>query len=91
MLKNRKLSRSISDASWNEFRRQLEYKLKWIGSIIVFADRFYPSSKTCSECGKVRKELKLSERAFKCDCGFEIDLGGIRNEIEVKTGQKVLD
>ncbi|MCK5616243.1 transposase [Candidatus Pacearchaeota archaeon] len=73
MVKNRKLSRSISDASWNEFRRQLEYKLKWIGSKLVFADRFYPSSKTCSKCGKVKSELKLSERIFKCDCGFEID------------------
>ena len=52
---------------------QLEYKLKWIGSSLLFADRWFPSSKKCSHCGEVKKELKLSERIFRCGCGFEED------------------
>ncbi len=74
MVKNKKLARSISDCSWGEIRRQLEYKAKIYGTEILIADRFFPSSKICSNCGCIRKELKLSERNFKCpDCGFELD------------------
>ena len=74
MVKNRHLSRHIADAGFYELRRQLEYKAKLYGCEIVLADRFYPSSKTCSNCGAVTEELKLSERVFRCDsCGFEID------------------
>ena len=74
MMKNRHLARHIADASFYELRRQLEYKSKLYGCEIVLADRFYPSSKTCSNCGAVTEELKLSERVFRCDsCGFEID------------------
>ena len=74
MLKNHKLARSISDVSWSEFGRQLEYKANWYGRIIVKVPKFYPSSKTCSGCGNVKKELLLSERTYHCECcGLEID------------------
>src|SRR5690625_6062301 len=51
MVRNRKLSKSIADVSWNEFIRQLEYKSKWKGRTLVKVDRFYPSSQICSSCG----------------------------------------
>ena len=74
MVKNRHLSRAISDAGWGEFRRMLEYKGEWYGCRIVVAPRFYPSSKTCSGCGAVKAELALSERVFTCEaCGLVID------------------
>jgi putative transposase len=74
MVRNRSLARAISDAGWGEFRRMLEYKAAWYGCRIVVADRFYPSSKTCSGCGSVKGELALSERVFTCEaCGFVID------------------
>ena len=74
MLKNRRLSGAIQDGGFHEFRRQLEYKTEWYGSKLVVIDRFYPSSKTCSSCSKVKKELKLSERTYKCEgCGLAID------------------
>lgn len=73
MLKNRKLSRSISDLGLYELQRQLEYKCSWNGIDFVLADRFFPSSKTCSQCGKVKDELSLSERTYTCECGLEID------------------
>lgn len=74
MTKNRHLSKSIFDCAWAELRRQLEYKLKWIGSELILADTFYPSSKTCSSCGNVKKELSLSERTYYCDeCGLVED------------------
>lgn len=70
MLKNRRLSRAISDANLSELHRQLRYKAEWHGSSIIEADRFYPSSKTCSECGHVLPALSLSERTFRCpECG----------------------
>ncbi len=74
MLKNRKLARSISDCGFYEFRRQLEYKGLRYGCTIVIADRWFPSSKTCSCCGWYNKDLTLKDRTFKCkDCGVEID------------------
>jgi putative transposase len=74
MLKNKRLSSAISDGGFYEFRRQLEYKCAWYGSNLVVIDRFFASSKTCSCCGKVKKDLKLSERIFNCDgCGLSID------------------
>jgi len=82
MLKNRHLSKAIADASFAELRRQLEYKSHWYGVGLVVADRFYPSSKTCSECGSVKPLLKLSERTFVCEkCGTIIDrdLNAARN------------
>ena len=73
MLKNRHLSKAIKDQGFYEFRRILEYKCKLKGIELVIADRFYPSSKTCSKCGNINKNLKLSDRIYKCKCGLSID------------------
>ncbi|MFN8757322.1 MAG: RNA-guided endonuclease InsQ/TnpB family protein, partial [Tagaea sp.] len=74
MVKNRRLARSIMDASFFELRRQLEYKARMHGATIVVADRFFASSKTCSCCGSVKAELDLSQRVYSCeDCGYEAD------------------
>lgn len=74
MLRNHKLAESIQELNFGEFRRMLEYKAKWYGRHLVFVDRFYPSSKTCNECGYVNKTLKLSDRVWTCpDCGKIIE------------------
>lgn len=74
MVKNRKLSQSINDASFGEISRQLAYKSLWNGVELVKADRFFASSKTCSNCSHKKEALKLSERIFKCEsCKTEID------------------
>ena len=73
MLKNRHLSNSVRQAKFREIRRQLEYKCGWNNIEFVLADRFYPSSKTCSSCGLIKQDLRLSDRVFKCECGLEID------------------
>jgi putative transposase len=68
------LSRSVADASFGELRRMLEYKCRWYGAELVVADRFFPSSKTCSRCRTVRAGLQLGERVFRCEaCGLRID------------------
>jgi putative transposase len=74
MAANRRLARSVMDAGFYELRRQLNYKSRLYGSRIVVADRWYPSSKTCSCCGVVKETLDLRKRTFTCDdCGFEAD------------------
>jgi len=74
MVRNRRLSRAISDLGWSEFLRQLKYKTAWSGSTLVEAGRFFPSSKTCSGCGARKVDLALSERAYRCgSCGLVID------------------
>jgi putative transposase len=74
MARNRSLALSISDAGFGEFRRQLTYKSEWYGSTLLIADRFYPSSKTCSGCAVIKDTLSLSERVFDCDaCGLSLD------------------
>lgn len=73
MINNKYLSDAIRKQSFYEFRRQLEYKCKFRGIELVVADRFYPSSKTCSQCGEIKKDLKLSDRVYKCSCGLVID------------------
>jgi len=74
MLKNRKLARHLCDPSFGEIRRQLRYKMCWSGGRLVVADRWFPSSKTCSACGAVKPKLSLSTRVFRCEhCGLVID------------------
>ena len=74
MVKNHKLAKSISDASFSEFYSVLSYKAAWHGKEVIKIGRFYPSSKTCSCCGWKNDELTLSDRIFKCkSCNLEID------------------
>lgn len=69
MIKNHCLAQAIIDVSWGEFVRQLEYKAEWYGKNIIRIGRFDPSSKTCSNCGTINKELTLQDREWTCGCG----------------------
>ncbi|MFE1594743.1 RNA-guided endonuclease InsQ/TnpB family protein [Nocardia sp. NPDC058705] len=69
MVRNHSLARAISDASWSRFRSMLEYKADWYGRTVVAIDRFYPSSKTCSACGRIAGSLPLHVREWTCVCG----------------------
>lgn len=74
MIANHKLASAISDLGFYEFRRMLEYKSKFFSTEVVLVDRWFPSSKTCSNCGCKKESLKLKDRVFDClDCGFTID------------------
>ena len=74
MLQNRRLARAIADAGLGEIHRQLRYKTEWRGGTVHRAERLYPSSKTCSDCGTVKTKLGLGERTYRCDvCGRQID------------------
>ena len=73
MIKNKHLSKSIQQQGFYEFRRQIEYKSAWNNISVIIADRFFPSSKLCSCCGEIKKDLKLSDRIYRCDCGNVID------------------
>jgi putative transposase len=74
MLDNRRLARQVADASFGEIRRQLNYKTKWNGGELVVADRWFPSSKTCSACQTVKPKLSLAQRTFTCKhCGLVLD------------------
>lgn len=73
MMKNRHLSKAIAKQCLYEFKRQIQYKCQKYGIAFVEADKWYPSSKTCSCCGTIKKDLKLSDRVFKCQCGFTLD------------------
>lgn len=74
MMRNRHLSKAIQEQCLYDFIRQMRYKCEWYGIEFIQADRFYPSSKTCSHCGNVRQNLKLSDRIYECEaCGLVID------------------
>lgn len=73
MMKNRHLSKAVRQQRLYEFRRQIEYKSAWNHIPVIIADRFFPSSKLCSCCGMIKKDLKLSDRIYKCECGNIID------------------
>ena len=74
MVKNHHLAKAVSDASFFELRRMLEYKTAKTGAKLHVIDRWYPSSKTCSNCGSVKAKLSLTERVYKCEhCGLVID------------------
>ncbi|GAA0512793.1 putative transposase [Saccharopolyspora erythraea NRRL 2338] len=82
MVTNGKLARAISDAAWSEFRSMLEYKTAWYGRELVVIDRWFPSSKTCSECGKVAESLPLHVREWTCrgcDVGHDRDINAAKN------------
>ncbi len=73
MLANRRLARAIADQGFGAARRMLAYKTSWHGGRLILADRWYPSSKTCSGCGTVKAKLSLSERTYRCDhCGLTL-------------------
>lgn len=82
MLRNRRLARSVADMSFFEFRRQLEYKAERRGGLVVVADRWFPSSKTCSACGTIQEKMPLAVRQWTCpDCGafHDRDVNAARN------------
>ena len=73
MMKNKHLAKVIQEQKFYEFKRQLEYKCKWNNIELRIVDRFYPSSKLCHCCGAIKKDLKLKDRVYKCDCGYVED------------------
>lgn len=73
MMKNKHLAKALAEQKLYEFRRQIEYKSKELGIEFVLANRWYPSSKTCSSCGAIKKDLKLSDRTYRCECGLVMD------------------
>ena len=74
MVKNRKLAKAIQDVSWSSFIEKLSYKVAENQGYLVKIDTYYPSSKTCSNCGCIKETLSLSERTYNCnECGFSID------------------
>ena len=85
-MKRSKLAREISDASWGEIRRQLNYKTEWAGKKLITIDKWYPSSQTCSECGFINREVKdLKIRQWKCpNCGtwHDRDAKSAKNVLE---------
>jgi putative transposase len=73
MMKNKHLSKSIASQCFYYFRKWLEYKCNSLGIELRVVDRFYPSSKTCCVCGRIKTDLKLKDRVYICDCGNRID------------------
>lgn len=70
MMKNKHLSKAVASQKFYEFRVKLEAKCKETGIELRIADRWYPSSKMCHCCGSIKKDLKLSDRVFRCQCGY---------------------
>lgn len=73
MMKNKYLAKAVQEQCLGEFKRQLEYKCEWNQVKLIIADKWFPSSKLCSSCGQIKKDLKLSDRVYECDCGNVID------------------
>lgn len=74
MMANHSLAKAVSDVGMGELRRQIEYKAAWHGVDVLVADRWFASSKTCSQCGHVKEVLTLAERVYRCEvCGAEMD------------------
>ena len=73
IMSNHKLAKSVMNCGWGEFVRQLTYKAEWYGRTLIKIDRFFPSSKTCYDCGYINQELSLKDREWKCVCGKNID------------------
>ena len=87
MMKNRCLSKAVASQKFYEFRKRLKAKCDEKGIELRVADRFYPSSKTCYHCGSIRKNLKLSDRIYRCECGYvaDRDLNAALNLKDAKT------
>ena len=73
MMKNRHLSKVVAQQKFYEFRVKLTNKCHALGIELRMVDRFYPSSKLCHNCGQIKKDLRLSDRIYKCNCGYEED------------------
>ncbi len=73
MMKNRYLSKAISEQCLYDFKVKMKYKCEFYGIEFIEADKWYPSSKTCSKCGAIKKDLKLKDRIYQCSCGLKID------------------
>lgn len=73
MVRNHKLARAVSDASWTEMRSMLEYKAAWYGREVIAVDRWFPSSRLCSACGTLQGKMPLNVRIWTCDCGTTHD------------------
>ena len=73
MMKNRHLAKAIAEQNLYLLRMMIERKAQEAGIEIKFADRFYPSSKKCSSCGRIKSDLKLKDRTYRCECGLELD------------------
>lgn len=90
MLEEKKMSRQISDASWGLLTQMLQYKAAWYGRNIIKVDRYFPSSKTCSNCGNIKQDLKLSDRVYNCgSCGFNLDRDLNAAQNILKEGQRI--
>ena len=91
MIKNHKLSKHIADASWGNFITLLQYKCDWYGKELVKVNRFYPSSKTCGDCGWINQNLKLSDREWTCkSCGVVHDRDENASRNILKEGLKII-
>ncbi len=73
MMKNRHLSKAVASQKFYEFRTKLKNKCEENGIELRIVDRFYPSSKLCHCCGRIKKDLELSDRIYQCECGYEAD------------------
>ncbi len=92
MLQQKRLAKSIGYSGWGMFRKMLEYKTSWYGKELRVADRYFPSSKRCSNCGHVHKSMPLSIREFVCEvCGFRLDRdhNAAKNTLKFAVGQPV--
>jgi putative transposase len=92
MVKNKKLSKHISDAAWGTFVTMMTYKAEWNDKLLVKIDRFYPSSKTCNCCGYVNNDLKLSDRSWTCPaCNTELDRDINASKNILSEGYKIIN
>jgi putative transposase len=74
LIRNSHLARAVGDAAWTDFGRQLSYKAAWLDGELMLCDRWFPSTRTCRRCGKVKRQMRLAERTFHCDgCGLVTD------------------
>ena len=87
MMKNKHLSKAIASQKFSEFRTKLISKCKENNIELRIVDRFYPSSKTCSSCGEIKKDLKLKDRVYKCNCGLIINRD-LNASINLKNAKK---